>query len=115
MLAAAGPKPSARMLADGWANVVEPGCRAEEIIDAGEHVVVRWRGWGNGRTSVIPVETRYLRVWDLTWGPRGSTRCSIASTRTGASTWPTGRRSGRRTPDRAVRSLSQELVDREAT
>ena len=54
-----------RMLAEGWALVVEPACRAEELVDAGDSVVVRWRGWGKGRTSGIPVEWHEAHTYAL--------------------------------------------------
>ena len=45
-----------QMLAEGWGTVVDPGCEAEEVMDAGQCIVVRWRGWGTARASGIPVD-----------------------------------------------------------
>lgn len=51
-----GPVEIARMLAAGWENVVDGGCKADEIIQVGDHVLVRWHGWGIGRASGLPVD-----------------------------------------------------------
>src|SRR5205807_9628294 len=37
-----GPDEIAHMLADGWATVTRPWIRVEQMVDAGEQVVVRW-------------------------------------------------------------------------
>jgi ketosteroid isomerase-like protein len=60
-----GPAAVQGMLAEGWENVVDPGCEAEEVIDAGEVVAVRWRGWGTGRGSGIPVEWHEAHTYAL--------------------------------------------------
>ncbi len=52
-----------RMPAEGWAMVVDPACEAEELVDAGQSVVVRWRGWGRGRASQIPIEWREAHTY----------------------------------------------------
>ena len=63
-----GPAAVQRMLAEGWGTVVDPGCEAEEVIDAGEYVVVRWRGWGKARASGIPVDWHEAHVYGLREG-----------------------------------------------
>ena len=60
-----GVKAIQQMLAVGWENVVDPGLAAEELIDAGERVVVRWRGWGRGRASGLPVDWRETHIYEL--------------------------------------------------
>ena len=53
------------MLAAGWENVTEPYLEVDEIRDAGEHVLVRWRGGGTARASGAPFdwnETHTYRV-----------------------------------------------------
>ena len=59
-----GVKAIQQMLAVGWENVVDPGLAAEELIDAGERVVVRWRGWGR-RASGLPVDWRDTHIYEL--------------------------------------------------
>jgi ketosteroid isomerase-like protein len=54
-----------QMLASGWGTVIDPGCEAEEFIDAGERVVVRWRGWGEGRASGVPIDWRESHIYLL--------------------------------------------------
>ena len=54
-----------QMLALGWENVVEPKLVAEEFIDAGDRVVVRWRGWGRGRASGLPIDWREAHIYRL--------------------------------------------------
>jgi ketosteroid isomerase-like protein len=51
-----GPMAIGLMLAEGWANVVDPGLKAEEFRDVGGQVLVRWRGWGKGRSSGVPID-----------------------------------------------------------
>ena len=60
-----GPAAVQRMLAEGWSTVVDPGCEAEEVLDAGNCVVVRWRGWGKGRTSGVPVDWHEAHTYAL--------------------------------------------------
>src|SRR5262249_11181626 len=52
-----------QMLAEGWADVVDPGLKAEEFRDAGEQVLVRWRGWGKGRSSGVPIDWHETHVY----------------------------------------------------
>ena len=54
-----------RMLATGWEHVVDPGLQAEELIDAGARVVVRWRGWGTGRASGLPIDWHEAHTYEL--------------------------------------------------
>jgi ketosteroid isomerase-like protein len=54
-----------RMLATGWENVVDPGLRAEELLDADDRVLVRWRGWGTGRGSGVPIEWHEAHAYEL--------------------------------------------------
>jgi ketosteroid isomerase-like protein len=63
-----GPAEIQRMLADGWENVVDPGLRVEELIDAGARVLVRWRGWGKGRASGIQIDWREAHLYELREG-----------------------------------------------
>jgi ketosteroid isomerase-like protein len=51
-----GPEAVQRMLAAGWENVTEPYLDVEEIRDAGEHVLVSWRGGGRARASGAPFD-----------------------------------------------------------
>jgi ketosteroid isomerase-like protein len=57
-----------RMLKTGWENVLDPGLRAEELLDAGETVFVRWRGWGKGRSSGIPIDWHEAHSYELRSG-----------------------------------------------
>jgi GNAT superfamily N-acetyltransferase/ketosteroid isomerase-like protein len=57
-----------RMLAAGWETVVDPGCQADELIDAGERIVVGWRGWGRGRASGIPIDWHEAHVYSVRGG-----------------------------------------------
>lgn len=63
-----GVKEIQRMLAVGWENVVDPGLEAEEFRDAGALVVVRWRGWGKGRASELPMDWREAHTYLLREG-----------------------------------------------
>jgi ketosteroid isomerase-like protein len=54
-----------QMLAEGLATVVEPALRADELVDAGDSVVVRWRGSGKGRASGIPIEWHEAHTYVL--------------------------------------------------
>jgi ketosteroid isomerase-like protein len=54
-----------RMLATGWENVLDPGLRAEEMVDAGDCVLVRWRGWGKGRGSGLPIDWHEAHSYEL--------------------------------------------------
>jgi ketosteroid isomerase-like protein len=54
-----------QMLATGWENVIDPGCEAEEFMDVGDRVVVRWRGWGKGRGSEVPIDWREAHAYTL--------------------------------------------------
>jgi ketosteroid isomerase-like protein len=60
-----GPAAVQRMLAEGWGTVSDPGCEAEEMIDAGDDVVVRWRGWGTARVSGIPVDWHEAHIYGV--------------------------------------------------
>src|SRR5437764_8594042 len=51
------------MLAVEWENVIDPGLEVEESRDAGERVVVRWRGWGTGRASGLAVDWREAHIY----------------------------------------------------
>jgi ketosteroid isomerase-like protein len=53
------------MLAEGWATVTRPWIRVEEMVEAGDQVVVRWSGGGTGRASGIPVEWNETHVYTL--------------------------------------------------
>ena len=55
----------ARMLAEAWATVTEPWLQVEELLGAGDQVVVRWRGGGIGRASGIPFEWNETHVYTL--------------------------------------------------
>jgi ketosteroid isomerase-like protein len=52
-----------RMLAEGWGTVTDPACEVEELVDAGDSVVVRWRGSGRGRASDVPMEWREAHTY----------------------------------------------------
>jgi ketosteroid isomerase-like protein len=60
-----GPAEIARMLTEGWATVTQPWIRVEEMVEAGDQVVVRWRGGGTGRASGIPMEWNETHVYTL--------------------------------------------------
>jgi ketosteroid isomerase-like protein len=57
-----------QMLATGWENVFDPGCEAEEFMDAGDRVLVRWRGWGKGRASGVPIDWQEAHTYKLREG-----------------------------------------------
>jgi hypothetical protein len=92
------------MLAAGWDTVVDPGCEAEKLMDVGERVVVRWRGWGKGRGSGIPVdwreahtyarrdgkvvEVREYRTWQKALEAAGLRESRQSGLRTGAESRP---------------------------
>ena len=63
-----GVKAVQRMLAVDWGNVVDPGLEAEELRDADERVVVRWKGWGKGRASGLPMDWREAHTYLLRYG-----------------------------------------------
>jgi ketosteroid isomerase-like protein len=63
-----GVKAIQRMLAAGWENIVDPGMQVEEVCDAGERIVVRWRGWGTGRASGVPIDWREAHTYLLRAG-----------------------------------------------
>jgi ketosteroid isomerase-like protein len=65
---ARGPAAVQDMLAGGWATVVDPGLRVEELVDAGDRVLVRWRGWGRGRASGIEVDWHEAHAWEIRSG-----------------------------------------------
>ena len=52
-----------RMLASFWETVEAPWVQADEFLDAGDSVVVRWRGGGTGRASGIAVEWEETHVY----------------------------------------------------
>jgi ketosteroid isomerase-like protein len=52
-------------LAVDWENTLDPGCKAEEFLDAGKWVLVRWRGWGTGRASGVPVTWHETHTYEL--------------------------------------------------
>ena len=54
-----------QMLSAGWENIVDPGLEAEEMRDAGDLVAVRWRGWGRGRVSGVPIDWREAHTYTL--------------------------------------------------
>lgn len=60
-----GVKAIQRMLAAGWENFVDSGLEAEEFREAGALVVVRWRGWGSGRSSGLSVDWREAHTYLL--------------------------------------------------
>jgi ketosteroid isomerase-like protein len=57
-----------QMLADGWATVNDPGLEVEQFLDAGERVVVRWRGWGRARASGLPMEWGESHTYEVANG-----------------------------------------------
>jgi ketosteroid isomerase-like protein len=57
-----------QMLATGWENVFHPGCEAEELREVGDRVVVRWRGWGRGRVSEVPIDWHEAHTYRLQGG-----------------------------------------------
>src|SRR4026207_775766 len=59
-----GPAAVQGMLAEGGENGGEPGWPGG-VLDAGEVVAVRWRGWGTGRGSGIPVEWHEAHTYAL--------------------------------------------------
>ena len=63
-----GRKAILRKLAADWENAVDPGCEAEELIDAGKWVVVRWRGWGTGRASGLHMTWNETHTYELSDG-----------------------------------------------
>ena len=60
-----GPAEIAQMLAKGWETVVDGGCKADEIVEDGGRVLVRWHGWGTGRASGIPVDWREVHAYEV--------------------------------------------------
>jgi ketosteroid isomerase-like protein len=52
-----------------WAGAFDEwGFEAEEVIDAGDAVVVLLHQWGRGKGSGVPVETRFWQVWTFSEG-----------------------------------------------
>ncbi len=51
-----------KMLASFWETVDESWVEADQFVDAGESVIVRWRGGGIGTASRLPVEWRETHV-----------------------------------------------------
>jgi len=60
-----GPAEVARMLAEGWETITDPGMEVEEVLQAGEQVVVRWHAWGKGRVSRAPLDWRETHLYEL--------------------------------------------------
>jgi ketosteroid isomerase-like protein len=60
-----GPQAIAEMLARGWETVTDPWIVADEFVDAGDRVVVVWRGGGTGRASGLTVEWHETHVYEL--------------------------------------------------
>jgi ketosteroid isomerase-like protein len=60
-----GPAEVQRMLASFWDTVDRPWVEADEFVDGGDHVVVRWRGGGIGRASGIAVEWPETHVYTV--------------------------------------------------
>ena len=60
-----GPAEVQEMLARFWETVDQPWVQAEEFVDAGDRVVVRWRGGGIGRASGIAVEWPETHVYTV--------------------------------------------------
>jgi ketosteroid isomerase-like protein len=54
-----------RMLASWWETVERPWLQADDFVDGGDFVVVRWRGGGIGRGSGIPVEWPETHVYTV--------------------------------------------------
>ena len=54
-----------RMLASFWETVEQSWVQADEFVDAGDRVIVRWRGGGIGRASRLPVEWHETHVYAL--------------------------------------------------
>jgi ketosteroid isomerase-like protein len=52
-----------RMLASFWETVGTPWVQADEFLDAGDSVIVRWRGGGTGRSSGVAVEWHETHVY----------------------------------------------------
>ena len=57
-----------RMLASFWETVDDSWVEADEFVDAGDRVVVRWRGGGVGRSSRLSVEWRESHVYAVNAG-----------------------------------------------
>jgi uncharacterized protein len=57
-----------RMLASFWETVEQPRLQADEFVDAGDSVIVRWRGGGIGRASRLPVEWHETHVYAVSGG-----------------------------------------------
>src|SRR5436190_9302332 len=51
------------MLASFWETVKAPWVQADEFLDAGDSVIVRWRGGGTGRSSGLAVEWHETHVY----------------------------------------------------
>jgi ketosteroid isomerase-like protein len=69
-----GPAQAAAMIADGWAQVVDTKIELEEIAEAGDDVLVRWRGSGSGRGSGVPIDWRETHIYALRDGKIVSVR-----------------------------------------
>jgi SnoaL-like protein len=63
-----GPADIRRMLASFWETVEGSWVQADEFVDAGDRVIVRWRGGGIGRVSRLPVEWLETHVYVVTAG-----------------------------------------------
>ncbi len=60
-----GPGDVREMLAGFWETVEDPWVKADEFLDAGDRVVVRWRGGGLGRVSRLQVEWKETHVYTV--------------------------------------------------
>jgi ketosteroid isomerase-like protein len=56
------------MLTNGWATVADPGLKVEELVDAGDRVLVRWRAWGRGSTSGIQMDWHEVHTYEIRSG-----------------------------------------------
>ena len=53
------------MLSEAWETITDPGMEVEEVLQAGEHVVVHWHAWGKGRVSGAPLDWRETHLYGL--------------------------------------------------
>jgi ketosteroid isomerase-like protein len=63
-----GPADVRKMLASFWETVDESWVEADQFVDAGESVIVRWRGGGIGTASRLAVEWHETHVYAVTAG-----------------------------------------------
>jgi ketosteroid isomerase-like protein len=63
-----GPDGVVEFFARWRSAFVDWGFEVEDVLDAGDTVVVQIRQWGKGKTTGVPVESRFFQNWTFRQG-----------------------------------------------